>query len=78
MDAAYKAIFSLTNTEVKLKKYIIRGVTSGTEAMGEVNVQLDLAGRTASGRGVSTDIIEASARALVDGLNRLASLQKAN
>jgi 2-isopropylmalate synthase len=76
VDAAYKVIFSLTDADVKLKRYIIRGVTSGTEAMGEVNVQLELAGRTGSGRGVSTDIIEASARALVDGLNRLFSTQK--
>ncbi len=76
VDAAYKAIFSLVNTQAKLKKYIIRGVTSGTEAMGEVTVLLDLAGKTATGRGVSTDIIEASAKALIDGLNRLVSMQE--
>ena len=76
VDAAYKAIFSLVDTQAKLTKYIIRGVTSGTEAMGEVTVLLDLEGKTATGRGVSTDIIEASARALIDGLNRLVAVQK--
>ena len=73
VDATYKAIFTLTNTQVKLKKYIIRAVTSGSEAMGEVIVHLDLTGRAGTGRGVSTDVIEASAKALIDGLNRLAS-----
>jgi 2-isopropylmalate synthase len=39
--------------------------------MGEVTVQLEIANRRVIGRGVSTDIIEASAKAYVDGLNRL-------
>jgi 2-isopropylmalate synthase len=73
VDATYKAIFALSNTEAKLTKYIIRGVTSGSEAMGEVIVHLDLNGKTGIGRGVSTDIIEASGKALIDGLNRLVS-----
>jgi len=46
--------------------------TSGTEAMGEVTVQLEEGGRRVKGRGVSTDVIEASARAYIDGLNKLA------
>jgi 2-isopropylmalate synthase len=49
-------------------------VTSGTEAMGEVTVQLEQGGRKTMGRGASTDVIEASAKAYVDGLNRLAGL----
>ena len=49
-------------------------VTSGTEAMGEVTVQLEDGGRKVVGRGASTDVIEASAKAYIDGLNKLASL----
>jgi 2-isopropylmalate synthase len=49
-------------------------VTSGTAAMGEVTVQLEQGGRKMLGRGASTDVIEASAKAYVDGLNRLAGL----
>jgi 2-isopropylmalate synthase len=74
VDATYRAIFALAGSEATLTKYVIRAITSGTEAMGEVIVHLDQNGRNGTGRGVSTDIIEASARALVDGLNRLASL----
>jgi len=46
-------------------------VTEGTEAMGEVTVQLEVGNRRVIGRGASTDIIEASAKAYVDALNRL-------
>lgn len=76
VDATYKAIFTLAGSKANLKKYVIRGVTGGTEAMGEVMVHLEQDGKSAAGRGVSTDIIEASARAIVDALNRLASLRK--
>ena len=71
MDASYRAILALAGSNASLKRYDIRAVTSGTEAMGEVMVHLDQGGRIGTGRGVSTDIIEASARAIVDALNRL-------
>jgi len=72
VDAVYKSITAVTNTKVKLLRYDIRAVTSGTEAIGEVTVQLEGAGRRTVGRGASTDVIEASAKAYVDGLNKLA------
>ncbi len=72
MDAVYKSITAVTNTKVKLLRYDIRAVTSGTEAIGEVTVQLEMAGKRTVGRGASTDVIEASAKAYVDGLNKLA------
>jgi 2-isopropylmalate synthase len=71
VDAVYKAITAVTGTSARLMRYDIRAVTSGTEAMGEVNVQLEVGGRRVVGRGASTDVIEASAKAYVDGLNRL-------
>ena len=74
VDAVCKAISHVTNASATLKKYEIRAVTSGTEAMGEVTVQLEQGGRKVLGRGASTDVIEASAKAYIDGLNQLASL----
>jgi 2-isopropylmalate synthase len=71
VDAAYKAISAVTRRAARLEHYDIRAITSGTEAMGEVTVQLEDAGRRVKGRGVSTDVIEASARAYIDGLNKL-------
>ena len=73
VDAVCRAISQVTNTSASLKRYEIRGVTSGTEAMGEVTVQLEEAGRKVVGRGASTDVIEASAKAYIDGLNKLAT-----
>jgi 2-isopropylmalate synthase len=72
VDAACKAISAVTGTTAKLERYEIRAVTSGTEAMGEVTVQLEQDGRKVVGRGASTDVIEASAKAYIDGLNKLA------
>ena len=72
VDAVCKAIATVTHTTAKLARYEIRAVTSGTEALGEVTMQLEDAGRKVLGRAVSTDVIEASARAYVDALNRLA------
>ena len=54
--------------------YRIRAVTKGTEAQGEVTIELDHNGRKVRGRGVSTDILEASARAYLAAINRLRSL----
>jgi len=72
VDAVCKAISAVTKTSAKLVKYEIQAVTSGTEAMGEVKVQLEGSGRRVIGRGASTDVIEASAKAYIDGLNKLA------
>jgi 2-isopropylmalate synthase len=75
VDAACKAIGQLTGSSAKLARYEIRAVTSGTEALGEVTIQLEHAGRRVVGRGASTDVIEASVKAYIDGLNKLAALR---
>ena len=72
VDAVCKAIAAVTKTSAKLARYEIRAATSGTEAMGEVTVHLEEGNRRMMGRGASTDVIEASAKAYLDGLNKLA------
>ncbi len=74
VDAVCKAIAAVTGMSPTLARYEIRAVTSGTEAMGEVTIQLEEAGRSVMGRGASTDVIEASAKAYIEGLNKLAVL----
>jgi len=76
VDAACKAIRAVTGASAQLERYEIRAVTSGTEAMGEVTMQLSDGARKVIGRAASTDVIEASARAFLDGLNRLARVAK--
>jgi 2-isopropylmalate synthase len=72
VDAAYAAISLACGTDIRLDDYAIRAITSGSQALGEVTVHLSRSEEKVRGRGVSTDIIEASARAYVDALNRLA------
>jgi 2-isopropylmalate synthase len=74
VDAVCKAISAVTGTSAKLRRYEIRAVTSGTEALGEVTMQVEDAGRKVLGRSASTDVIEASAKAFIDALNKLANL----
>jgi len=75
VDAAYQAIRQATGQSPKLENYSIKAVTSGKEALGEATVKIRADGRTHIGRGISTDIIEASARAYVDAINRMVSAQ---
>jgi 2-isopropylmalate synthase len=72
VDAVYRAISQLTQSSAQLGRYEIRAITSGAEALGEATVQLEEGGRKVTGRGASTDVIEASAKAYIDGLNQLA------
>jgi 2-isopropylmalate synthase len=76
VDAVYKAIGTATNNPARLVSYDIRSVTSGTEALGEATVQLQQGDTKVIGRGASTDVIEASARAYIDGLNKLSALRR--
>jgi 2-isopropylmalate synthase len=77
VDAVFRAISIAANQAASLTRYEIRSVTKGTEALGEATVQLESGEYKVTGRGASTDIIEASARAYIDGLNRLVTLQSA-
>ena len=78
VDATYEAInraiasHPLEDDNIQLDDYVIRAITSGSQALGEVTVHLLRGGEQARGRGVSTDVIEASAKAYIDALNRLA------
>lgn len=76
VDAIYHAINAQTGEAVELEDYTIKSVTDGTDALGEVHVVLVQDEYSAQGRGVSTDILEASARAYVDALNRLVEKRK--
>lgn len=71
VDACYKAIDKITGMTGKLLDYQIRSVTSGKDALGEVSVKISSKGNIVSGRGASTDIIEASVKAYINAANKL-------
>ena len=71
------AIDKVTRIPVGLVDYSLKAVTRGKDALGEVTVKIeDRKGRIISARGVSTDIIEASALAYVNAFNRLVSKKR--
>ena len=70
VDATYRAIERITGVPGKLLEYSINAVTKGTEALGEAHVKIDFNGAQVAGRASSTDIIEASAKAYINALNR--------
>ncbi len=69
IDSVFSAIQDATETECELREYSVSAVTAGDDALGETTVMLRAFGRLASGQGVSTDIIEASARAYIRALS---------
>jgi len=77
VDAVFKAIEQITGIEVLVRDYRIRSVTVGEDAQGEAHIEVEHNGRTLSGRAVSTDIIEASALAFLQVINRIASRKAA-
>lgn len=76
IDAAYNTIAKLTGTRSTLLRFSISSASSGTDAQGEVTVRLKENGMVALGKGADPDIITASAKAYVNGLNRLEYLKR--
>jgi 2-isopropylmalate synthase len=74
IDAACQAIRAATGVEAALTDFAVSSVTGGVDALGDVVIQLDADGRKVSGRGVSTDVVEASARAYLSAVNKLVRL----
>jgi 2-isopropylmalate synthase len=69
IDAVLGAIDAATGVGARLSDFKIGAVTEGQDALGEVAVVVEVAGATGAGQGVSTDIIEAAARAYVRALS---------
>ncbi|HEY6898834.1 MAG TPA: alpha-isopropylmalate synthase regulatory domain-containing protein, partial [Rhodocyclaceae bacterium] len=76
VDAAFKAIESVVQSGADLLLYSVNAITTGTDAQGEVTVRLSKAGRIVNGQGADTDIVVASAKAYLNGLNKLLTGQE--
>ena len=72
VDAAMKAVDLIVKRTGHLAVYLVEAVTEGQDALGEVTLKVDFGdGRLITGKGASTDVIEASARAYVNAINRV-------
>ena len=79
VDATLKAIESVIQSGTELQLYSVNNITSGTDSQGEVTVRLEKAGRIVNGQGADTDIVIASAKAYINGLNKiLAPVERAH
>jgi len=71
VDACFKALDKITHFKAKLEDFRLEAVTSGKDALGQVSLKLKVSGLIVSGRGSSTDIVEAAVRAYIDAANKL-------
>jgi 2-isopropylmalate synthase len=68
--AAFTAISEITGRPLEVMSLQLRSLTPGRDSVGQVFLQVTVDGKSLSGQGASTDIVEASARALVNALNK--------
>ncbi|MBF0522628.1 MAG: 2-isopropylmalate synthase [Candidatus Omnitrophica bacterium] len=73
IDACYKAIDDITKIKGELLDYSIQSVTQGKDALGEVTVKVRMKGKVIIAHGTSTDILEASAKAYLNAVNKVLS-----
>ncbi len=72
IDAVFNGIAAATQTQAKLEQYSVNAITGGTDAQGEVTVRISSDNKNAIGRAAHPDVVNASARAYIHALNRLA------
>jgi 2-isopropylmalate synthase len=78
IDAACRAIRKATAVDGRLTDFNVSSVTGGVDALGDVIIQLEAEGVRVSGRGVSTDVVEASARAFLNAVNKIVRVRGRN
>ena len=77
IDAAVAAISEATGVQARLRDFVVSSVTGGADALGAVTVTVETdRGRKIAGRGVATDVVEASARAYLNAINKLVRLRE--
>jgi len=76
VDATYRAIDKITKMNIKLTDFSLKAVSSGVDALGEVFLKAKYKGMVFSGKGTSTDIVEASAKAYMQAINKAKAFDK--
>jgi len=76
VDATFKAIETVANSQTRLLVYSVNNVTNGTDSQAEVGVRLEKGGRVINGQGADTDIVIASGKAYLNALNKLVAPER--
>ncbi len=75
VNACYKAIDAITKIKAELLDYSLQSVTEGKDALGEVTAKVKVEGKKVVSHGTSTDIVEASAKAYINAVNKVLSVE---
>ena len=75
VDAVCNAINRIVQKPCRLVEYSVKSITEGLDAVGDVSIRVESNEKTYVGRGASTDIIVASARAYMNALNRIMAIE---
>ncbi len=75
VDAVFKTINKMTGSTAELSRFSVSAITGGTDAQGEVTVELTEKDMTSVGQGSDPDIMVASAKALINAMNRMEFLK---
>ena len=78
IDAAFLAVERITGLKLDCRDFTVRSATLGHDALGEATLEVEYNGEVYRGRGVSTDTVEATVRALLNAVNRITSSQVEN
>jgi 2-isopropylmalate synthase len=73
IDAACNAVAKATGASARLLSFQVAAVDEGSDAVGDVSVGVEVDGQRVTARGVSTDVVEASARAFLHAVNKVVS-----
>jgi 2-isopropylmalate synthase len=76
VESVYNTISRILQKEILLLDYRIQSTTNGSDALAEVYVKISCDGDVSSGRGIEHDVLEASAKAYLDAVNRLSIKEK--
>ncbi|NCC68924.1 MAG: 2-isopropylmalate synthase, partial [Clostridia bacterium] len=71
IDASFKAVDRITGLDIALENFSLNAVTDGEDAMGEAVVKIRCGNELFTGCGLSTDVIESSIRAYINGINKI-------
>jgi 2-isopropylmalate synthase len=76
VDAAFKCLERMVGISATLLEYNVRSISGGKDAQGEVTLEIGVEDRTCHGKGVSTDVMEASVHAYLQALNKALSVDR--
>lgn len=71
VNAAFAAVNKIVNKKVRVDEYLVQAITGGSDDLGKVHIQLDYKGNNYYGFAADTDVITASVKAYLDGLNKI-------